>query len=325
VSESHVEIEGPEEDPAQNPPEGPYRNLWVPLVVVPAAIVMVIVIVFALFGAIAGERATPTVNLERILNGGSNERRQALYDLVAQLGENHRAQREGRPAPHAIDSGFLDRVRGVADELGDKNPEIRLTLGIALSTLEREEGTRILSELLELDDAADPEGRTRFYALMNLGLVGDDKAARAILPYLQHEDEGLRTVAAGALQGVRGEGVREGLLAALDDGSFEVRLTAALSLSKLEPPESAAAPLLRASLDPEVFREENRRDSAKYRRAELVSEVRVLVVAALARLGLEEDRALLEGLLEDSDLRVVAAAREVLTRRSADGPRPGEE
>ena len=308
VSEHRVETA----EPAPDASPGPYRNLWVPLVVVPAAIVMVIVVVFALFGAIAGERATPMANLERVVNGGSNERRQALYELVAQLGENHRAQREGRELPHAIEAGFVDRVRGAAQELGDKAPEIRLTLGIALSTLEQGEGTQVLSDLLTLDDEADPDRRVRFYALMNLGLVGDNDAAQAILGYLHHEDEGLRTVAAGALQGVDGAGVREGLISALDDSALEVRLTAALSLSKLNPPEESAASVLRSSLDPEVYRAENERNPEKYRRAELISEVRVQVVRALGRLGLERDRELLDGLQRDPDLKVVAAAREAL-------------
>jgi hypothetical protein len=118
VSETQVQIEDPEREPRG----GPYRNLWVPLVVIPACIVMVLVLVFALFGAIAGDVASPERNLERVLHGGSNERRQALYNLVAQLRDNHVAQREGKAAPHPLEPGFLQEVEAAVASIGDENP-----------------------------------------------------------------------------------------------------------------------------------------------------------------------------------------------------------
>ena len=66
------------------PPPPPYRNLWVPLVVVPALIVMVLVLVFVFFSSIVGEEASPRENLARMLEGGANERRQASFNLVRQ-------------------------------------------------------------------------------------------------------------------------------------------------------------------------------------------------------------------------------------------------
>lgn len=316
VSETQIQIP----DPGSQAPGGPYRNLWVPLVVIPAGIVMVLVLVFALFGAIAGDEASPASNLERVVNGGSNEREQALYSLVTQLGENHRAQSEGRPPPHELDPGFLDDVEAAADELGDESPQIRLTLGILLATSKDPEGARILAQLLELDDEADPERRTRFYALLNLGLVRDASTSAAILPFLTHDDPGLRTVAAGALQGALDERGRAGLALALEDPVFEVRMTAAISLSKLDPPDLRAAPVLREGLSAERYAEENARDRERYRRADLVSDVRVKLVRALARLGpLEEDGERLRALQSDPDLRVAAEAREALTEAAGGG------
>ena len=63
----------------------PYRNLWVPLVVVPFLVVGVIVLVYAFFGAIGGKEATLEENLDRAVHGGPNESQQALVSLASQL------------------------------------------------------------------------------------------------------------------------------------------------------------------------------------------------------------------------------------------------
>ena len=76
---------------ASAPGESPYRNLWVPLVIVPAGIVIAIVIVFALFGAISGDEASLSENLARVVEGGKNDRQQALFNLARQATENHQA------------------------------------------------------------------------------------------------------------------------------------------------------------------------------------------------------------------------------------------
>ncbi len=309
MSETQVQIA----DQAREPGGGPYRNLWVPLVVIPACIVMMLVLVFALFGAIAGDVASPASNLERVLHGGSNERRQALYNLVAQLRDNHVAQREGKAPPHPLEAGFLEEVEGAVAELGEENPEIRLTLGILLATMGDPEGTRVLSEVLRTSDEDDPDGQTRFYALVNLGLAGDPAATAAILPFLEHEDPGLRTAAAGALQKMRGEASREALVRVLEDPVLEVRLTAAITLSKLEPPDERAAPVLREALAPELYRAENAKDRSRFRQAELISNARVQAMVALGRLGpLAEDRERLLEMQSDSDPGVAEAARAAL-------------
>jgi cytochrome b6-f complex iron-sulfur subunit len=133
------------------------------------------------------------------------------------------------------------------------------------------DGTRVLSELLATSDEDDPDGSIRFYALVNLGLAGDPAAVNAILPLLQHEDAGLRTAAAGALQKMHSEAAREALVRVLDDPVLDVRLTAAITLSKLEPPDERAAPVLREGLDPELYRAEHERDRARFREMGLVS------------------------------------------------------
>jgi hypothetical protein len=68
-------IEVPDPDPAVPPPaapESPYKNLLVPLVVVPFMVVGVLVLVFVFFGAVAGEETSIEENLRRVVDGGLN-------------------------------------------------------------------------------------------------------------------------------------------------------------------------------------------------------------------------------------------------------------
>ena len=84
--------------PADAAPGG-YRNLFVPLVVVPFLVVGVIALVFVFFGAIRGEDPSMEQNLATAIDGGANERKQAALSLAAQALENSVALAEGREAP----------------------------------------------------------------------------------------------------------------------------------------------------------------------------------------------------------------------------------
>ena len=87
----------PEELPAAGPAgPGPYRNLFVPLILVPAMIVGAILLVFLFFGAIAGREASLAENLDRVVHGGQAERKQAAFNMVRQVAENEQARQEGR-------------------------------------------------------------------------------------------------------------------------------------------------------------------------------------------------------------------------------------
>ncbi len=313
MNETEVQIAGDSE-----PEESPYRNLWVPLIIVPAGIVIAIVIVFALFGAIAGEEASLAENLDRVLHGGQNDRDQALFNLARQATENHTAVSEGREPPWAVEEGFLGRVRMVVGQIDEDEYSTRLTLGVLLSSFGDPGGAEILLALLELSDDDDPQGKVRFDAILNLGLIGTPAATEPVLVFLQHEDEGLQSIAAIALQALPGEGVRAALVATLSDSVLSVRGSAAVSLSKLDPPEPAAAPVLRELAGTETYASENGLDVRKYRLGRLVSQNRVRAVQALARLGRPEDRALLESLEGDEDLAVREAALVALRDR---GPR----
>jgi HEAT repeat protein len=310
VSETHVEIP----DDSGPPPESdsPYKNLWVPLVLVPAGIVIAIVLVFVLFGSALGEEATMSQNLQTVVDGGANERDQAAFGLVRQALENQQARAEGVELPWPLEEGFARQVSSAADQLAEDDHILRLALGILLDLLGDDAGVELLIATLALDESQDPGAKLRFYAVWNLGLIADARAAPAVLKLLDGSDEGLRNLAAGVLCNLPGEGVREGLVMALGDDSLAVRASAAASLSKLDPPDGSAARLLRDLTETSIYTAENARFPQKYRVAEEVSDHRVVALRALGRLGLAEDRALLEALTKDSDLNVADGALKVL-------------
>lgn len=321
MADERIEIpDGPPDDTA--PAEGPYRNLWVPLIVIPAGIVITVVLVFALFGSLSGHERSLAENLELVVRGGKNERDQALMNLSIQAAENHAALFEGREPPWPMEQGFPARVRAAVDEIDPDEHAPRLVLGILLATVGDEAGVPLLLEAAAAGDDEDPDRSLRFQAIQNLGLIGDGRATPAVIAFLDHEDEGLRTVAAWALSNLPGEGVRPALRGALEDPSLEVRGTAALSLARLDPPDPEAARVLRDLLDPQTYAAEHARDSGKYAQARLVSELRVRAVRALAHLGLEEDRARLQELADDPDVAVREAA--VIALRGEGDPRTSQ-
>ena len=98
------ESAAPVSSSVEGEPEAPYRNLLVPLIVVPAGIVLALVLVFALFGLIAGDPASPQENLDKLINGGTNEREQAAFGLVLQAMEVWEAREEDRERDSSMSS-----------------------------------------------------------------------------------------------------------------------------------------------------------------------------------------------------------------------------
>lgn len=295
----------------------PYDNLWVPLLLVPAGIVIAIVAVVALFGGLAGSERSMSENLALVVNGGKNQGEQALLSLAVQAAENQRArarQRAGEEVtlPWPMQQGFPAEVHKALEEIDADQHAVRSVLAAILGTLGDERGVRLLVAQLALTDAEDPDRNLRSDAIVSLGGIGDPSTTGAVLPFLDHEDVLLRITSAGALSNLPGEGVRDALVRALEDGELDVRATAAISGSKLAPPLKEAAALLRELTGRGIYEEVHQADPAKYRRATDVSHFRVLAVVALGRLGLEQDRALLEALRDDADPHVAEAAIRLL-------------
>jgi HEAT repeat protein len=298
--------------PSDGSPPTAYKNLFVPLVVVPALIVGAILLVFLFFGAISGREASLSENLDRAVHGGQAERKQAAFNMVRQVAENRRARLEHRDLPWPVESDFLSRLRSAWDSTSTEDPSLRLVLASLLAQLDDPQGIPSLIALLDTPQGADPKGEVRFNALANLGALGDPRAeAPAIRILEQSQDPGLRAVAAIALQHIPGDAGLAALRAALDDPLLEIRANAAIALSMRGDP--AGSSVLRDLLDPSVYSAEHGRDGAKFSQPRRVSESRVAAIEALSRLHRAEDRSAIERVADqDSDLAVREAAMKAL-------------
>lgn len=309
----------PGEEPGQ--PPAPYRNLLVPLVVVPALIVMVLVVIVALFGAIAGDEASPAQNLDRMIHGTSNERDQAATLLVIQLNEHLEAIAAGEDPEWEIDATFLPDLRRAWEGADPEDVDFRFVYASLLAWLQDESGVPNLCSLLTLGDDLDPEAGIRFACLIVLGALGPqmdaedrDYAIARVVPFLGSDDAGLRQAAAISLQALPSEVSLEALRGALRDGSLAVRGNAALALAAQGDP--AGAEVLRELIDPATYEAERARDHRLWTQGENISESRQKALRALAGLGRGEDRDLLEEVARgDEDLNVRAVALDVLDDR----------
>lgn len=317
MSEDPVPATGPATPPATevaptDVAQSPYKNLFVPLVVVPALIVGVIVLVFLFFGAIQGRESTLGENLDRVISGGAGERTQAAFNMVVQLAENQEAKTAGKDLPWPVDASFLPKLHDAWKKAPADDPKIRLVLATMLAQLGDSEGVPSLIALLDVPEGDDADGFVRFNVLANLGALGDPRALDAIVRVLEHStDDGLRSVAVIALQRIGGEKSRAALLGALEDGSFEVRANAALALAARG--DVAGATVLRGLVETASYAAEHERDKKKFAQARRVSESRVMAIHGLSRLRRPEDRAVIERVAEsEADLAVREAAMKAL-------------
>lgn len=314
-------------EPAQPDAEAApgYRNLFVPLVVVPFLVVGVIALVFVFFGAIRGEDPSMEQNLATVTSGGANERKQAALSLAAQALENSVARTEGRDEPWPAPPDFLGRLLRAWEELPvDDDPHLRLVLAQLLAQQGDPDALGKLEAVLATPDAEDPDGEVRAYAMLAATWIEDERAAELLIPFLAHSDPFLRQSAAGVLQKVPGESSREALRGLLDDPSLELRGQAAISLATLGDP--AGAEVLRELILPETYQSVDLREAGKFQGERSVHEARVEGVRGLARLGLAEDRALFERLAEsDPDHAVREAAMLAVAGASAAADEPAVE
>ena len=306
---------------AEDSPESGYGNLWIPLLVVPAGIVFAIVGIFALFGSLSGSEGDLSENLALVVSGGKNERQQALFNLARQAAENQRAAQAGEEAAWPISAGFTNEVKSALEGMDADEYETRLVLAVLLCALGEDHGTEVLLDLVQLTDEQDGDGRIRLGALQNLGLLAENnhplaqEATQTAIALAIHADVGLRVGAAGALAVLRRDGGREALVAALDDSELQVRATAALSLSRLDPPGPSAVPLLQDMTGLELWEAARGNSPGRFRRSSDIQRFRVWAAEALGRYG-EGQKAFLEGLRESDDLQVREVAFRLLDTKS---------
>jgi len=313
---TEIEIRDPdppagEPSPAEAPAESPYKNLLVPLVVVPAMIVMVLVAVVMLFTSMTGKEDTPRENLARLLDGGFNERKQAAFNLVRQVIDARRARAAGTAAEWDIDESFLPELRRAREQVGTlEHPQdvpIPLVLSSLLAQLGDPEGVAQLAEMTALSDELDPEREYRMYAAMTLGAIGDElpeasreAAARTLIGLLESPDPGMVLVAIAGLQNLPTGATVPALKGMLGSAALEQRGSAALSLATLG--DAGGVEVLRELLGAEAYAAERAGDARRWPAAR-VSESRLKALDALFALGVLQP-AELEPLLEDSDAGV---------------------
>jgi HEAT repeat protein len=288
----------------------PYKNLLVPLILVPAMIVVVLLLVPLLMGTLYGEEASMDQNLQRVLQGGANERTQAAFALVEQLAENNRALLLEEEIPWEVTDELQQNLVSALEGLDDGDPQLQYVLSSALMNLGDPAGLEGLRGILSLGEGADPGAELRFQALLSLGIRGESESFQDVANFLGSDDVGLRQVAAGCLRFFPKELSLPSLKEALGDNDLSVRLNAAIGLSWLG--DASGASLLRDGAGEELYQAERDREPGSYARQDIVRDTRVKAIEALIRLQRPEDRAFLEGISADEeDLEVREAALRV--------------
>lgn len=320
---TEIEIRDPDPQPGDpEPAEGPaadspYRNLLVPLVVVPALIVMVLVLVFVLFGAVAGEEDSPRENLDRVLNGGFNERKQAAFNLVRQMLTYQQSIAAGEATEWSIDPAFLPDLKAAHARVGPMESPADVPVPFLLSNLLAQlgqvEGLEDLMAMTGLSDQLDPQGEYRLYAVLTLVALGPEapepeRAAitRTLIDLLASEDAGLALAAIAGLQKLPSKDTTPALLGELPSADLARRGTAALSLAALGDP--AGAEVLTEMLGLEIYATEREGDPRRWPPRQ-VSDSRCRALEALATLDRLPAGPELGRLAEqdpDPDLRLLA-------------------
>ncbi len=283
----------------------PYGNLLVPLVVVPAIIVMVLVLVFVLFAGVVGEESTPRENLQTMLEGGKNARQQAAFNLVRQTLEAWQAERDGTESAWDLDETFVPSLETAWERVEEDEVATRLVLSILLAG--EGQGVEKLTDLLAMPEKVDPGAEFRFKAVGALGLLGErvegperQRAAQALIGLLEHPDEGLQGAAVASRQAFPGAETTAALQEMLRSSSLVLRGNAALSLAELGDPSGAG--VLLEMLEPDSYGADRAADGRKWSSERLVSESRQRALATLVELDQLPERSVLERFTEDPDL-----------------------
>ena len=318
-----IEITDPGPPRPEPQDDAPYRSLLVPLVVVPAMIVMVIVLCVALFGLLSGTEAGPRANLDQLLNGGANDRQQAAFGLVRQILEYQHSRSEGREPEWGIDESFLDQLRAAREGVPAPKAPGDVWVPFVLSSLTAQlgdsEGVDQLVEMTRLSDALDPDDVFRMNAIFILGSIGQElpdasrtRVAEALIGILDGDDEGFARLAAGALQNLPSPGTVPALKGLLGSRRVDMRLQAALSLAELGDP--AGVPVLLELVQAAPYDRERELDPKKWAAA-TISLTRQKVLLALAELDRIPAAAVLQALVDDDeDPNVRSIALELQSR-----------
>lgn len=228
--------------PADGPEETMPLGKWlVPFFVIPLVIVISVALIFLLFGMLTAEEKTPRQNLQRVVHGGRNDRKQGAFELQRQLQNLDREK-------IVLDSQFApDLVKAFEELRANKDADVELVCLLAASLGVLHDERAIPALTAALDDSRSVPGSgfvlsVQWYAAYGLATLATPETLSPLLKMIRSEDEGLRKLAALGLGRMDRTESREALRAALEDPKQLVRWTAAQSLAGLGDP-IAVAPL----------------------------------------------------------------------------------
>ena len=284
-------------------PEGPVPPLAkapalaVQFFLIPLAVVGAVVLVYGGFRMLVTTERTPEEYLSDVQSGGRERRWPAAFELARVLSD---------PDIEARYPGLGTAiVQTFADAEGD-DPRVRQYLALAIGRLASPPAGAIDELVAALDD---PDPETQISVIWALASLDDGASIEHIAAMYRSDDAGVRKMAVYALGALPGEAALTTLQNGLDDPTADVQWNAAVALARHG--QTDGVPILRRMLDRTYVERVVTRTPTTDATVDLVSEVIVSGLDAVATLGVsglrDEIRALSEG---DTSLRV----REVAIR-----------
>jgi len=221
------------------------RESWLgPLILVPLGLVSAALGLFLFMTWMMGDQTGPEDYVEQIASGGYNASKQAFYGLVTELLEYRDSGRLDE-----LPADFDVRIAAAYDRLPADRTMQRVALAQALVMLRSDEAfDRALGLLDEgLASGGAVPANTPLESLgvvetrhldpltqgvLMLGQLGDLRATDRLTDLLEHEDSGVRMLAAASLGGLPALADMEPLRRALGDGDRDVRRNAAVALAR---------------------------------------------------------------------------------------------
>lgn len=282
----------------------------VPFFVIPLVIVVSVALIFLLFGVLTAEEKSPRQNLDRVLHGGRNDRKQGAFELQRQL-QNREKEKI------VLDANFTpDLVKAFEELRGSSESDVELVCLLAASLGLLHDPRAIPPLAAALDDARSVPGSgfvlsVQWYAAFGLATLATPETLPSLLAMAKSPDEGLRKLAALGLGRLDMPESRKMLHEALEDPSKLVRWTAAQSLASMG--DAAAAAPLREILDP-------KNAAVLGQQPQRVDSIRA-AVEALVLLNDRETIALLKKLdAEEGDPKIRDLARKGILKLEASKP-----
>ena len=268
------------------------RKLFYGLFVFPLLIAVGMAVLLCTVVLLTREVETPESLIAAVKTGSPSKRWQKAFELSNELNQGRGMIRT---------SGVMKEVIHVLNDRKEYDAKTRAYMAIALSRFDDSAVVPALREAL----ATEPEVDVQINLIWALGVKRAREAVDQILPFLQSEQESLKTVAAYVLGVLADKKSIPELERLLSDEPRDVRWNAALSLARLG--SDAGFDILFKMLDRKTLTSYEQMSYPK------IEEVMVNAVKGVALLKRPESLPILANLSNnDKSLRVRQAAMEAL-------------